>query len=33
MAKAQEPVVTTWIAAPHDHSTPVEVTVEDNSGE
>jgi len=33
MAKSQEPVVTTWIAAPHDHSTPVEPTVEETPSE
>ena len=26
--KTTEPVVTTWIPAPHDHGTPAEVVVE-----
>jgi hypothetical protein len=28
-----EPVITTWIPAPHDHSVPVEVVVEDSVSE
>jgi hypothetical protein len=31
--KATEPVITTWIAEPHDHSAPVEVVVEEPAGE
>jgi hypothetical protein len=31
--KETEPVVTTWIPAPHDHSAPVEAVVEVIDGE